>query len=176
MFGRVLFCAVLLVGLVQAAHAEPNSRADVQTCENASGDVAIAACTRAIESRTFSGRDLALLYFKRGIEWRAKGDLDRAIADYTEAIRLNPKLALAHNNRGNAWRDKRDYDRAIADFTEAIRLDPKFALAYNNRGNTWRDKRDYDRAIADLTEAIRLDPKYALAYNNRGNSWLDKRD
>ncbi len=31
-----------------------------------------------------------------------QGDYDRAIADYDEAIKLNPKFALAYNNRGNA--------------------------------------------------------------------------
>ena len=100
--------------------------------------------------------------------YRDKGDTDRAIADYTEAIRLDPKFAIAYNNRGLAYRDKGDTDRAIADFTEAIRLDPKFANAYASRGVAYRDKGDMDRAIADYTEAIRLDPKLAIAYVNRG--------
>ena len=65
---------------------------------------------------------------------RSKGDYDKAIADFTEAIRLNPKIAKAYNNRGLAYENKGDYDKAIADCTEAIRLDPKFAEAYHNRG------------------------------------------
>ena len=69
-----------------------------------------------------------------------KGENDRAIADYNEAIRLDPKYAAAYNNRGNAYRDKGDTDRAIADFNEAIRLDPKLAHAYNNRGNAYVTK------------------------------------
>ena len=90
-FGRMLFCAVLWEALVQAAHAGPNPKADSRTCSNASGEVAIAACNRAIQSRTFRGRGLAVLYQNRGVEWDAKRDYDRAIADYTEAIKLNPK-------------------------------------------------------------------------------------
>ena len=54
-----------------------------------------------------------------------KGDYDRAIADYDEAIRLDPRYAVAYYNRGVAYCDKGDYDRAIADYNEAIRLDPK---------------------------------------------------
>ena len=50
---------------------------------------------------------------------------DKAIADFTEAIRLDPKYAEAYCNRGCAYRNKGDYDKAIADFTEAIRLNPK---------------------------------------------------
>ena len=105
---------------------------------------------------------------------RAKGEYDRAIADYTEAIRLDPKHAAAFNNRGLAWTAKGEHDRAIADYTEAIRLDPKHAAAFYNRGNAWSAKGEYDRAIADYTEAIRLDPNYATAFNNRGNAWAAK--
>lgn len=105
--------------------------------------------------------------------WGVKSERDRAIADYSEAIRLNPKDAVAFNNRGNLWKDKRDLDRAFADYNEAIRLNPKYSMAYNNRGLAWNAKRDLDRAISDYDEAIRLDPKYAPAYNNRGIAWKD---
>ena len=110
--------------------------------------------------------------------WRDKGDRDRAIADFNEAIRLDPdpKDARAYNNRGLAWRNKGDLDRAIADYSEAIRLDPKYAFAYNNRGFAWRDKDDLDRAIADYTEALRLEPKNAAYYRNRGYAYFHKGD
>ena len=61
----------------------------------------------------------------RGIAWCAKQEYDKAIADYTEAIRLDPKDATAYDDRGNAWYAKNEYDKAIADYTEAIRLDPE---------------------------------------------------
>ena len=43
-------------------------------------------------------------YVNRGIAYRRAGDVDRAIADYDEAIHLNPRAADAFNNRGNAFR------------------------------------------------------------------------
>ena len=57
-----------------------------------------------------------------------KGDNDRAIADFNEAIRLDPKSSLTFRNRGDAYTDKGDHDRALADYSEAIRLDPKALL------------------------------------------------
>ena len=67
--------------------------------------------------------------------WERTGRrLEIAIADYNEAIQLDPGSALAYNGRGIAWRDKKDYDKAIADYNEAIRLDPGYAFAYYNRG------------------------------------------
>lgn len=102
--------------------------------------------------------------------------MDQAIADYSEAIRVDPKFATAYNNRGWALNEKKEHDQALVDLDEAIRLDPKLAYAYNNRGNVRRGKKDPDRAIADYTEAIRLDPKYVYAFNNRGNAYRDKRE
>ena len=56
-------------------------------------------------------------------------DYDRAIADYTKAIEIDPKFADAYYNRGLAYCYKQDYDRAITDYTKAIEIDPKFAIA-----------------------------------------------
>ena len=92
---------------------------------------------------------------------------DKAIADYNEAIRLDPKDAVAYNNCGNAWRAKKEHDKAIADYNEAIRLDPSIAMTYNNRGLAWNNKKEHDKAIADYNEAIRIDPKLAWAYIGR---------
>jgi tetratricopeptide (TPR) repeat protein len=74
-------------------------------------------------------------YFDSGETFYSRGDYVTAIADFTEAIRLDPDYAAAYNKRGLAYHDgKKDYDRAIADYTQAIRLDPNYANAYNNRG------------------------------------------
>jgi tetratricopeptide (TPR) repeat protein len=116
-------------------------------------------------------------YVWRANVWLKRKELDTAIADYNEAIRLNPGSAgVAHQGRGRAWRDKKDYDKAIADCNEAIRLDPGHARAYYTRGVVWSDKKDYDQAIADYNEAIRLDPGYERAYSGRGNAWRAKKD
>ncbi|MHC6204305.1 tetratricopeptide repeat protein [Breznakiellaceae bacterium SP9] len=107
-------------------------------------------------------------------EQRSKYDL--AIADFTQAIRLDPSSVNTYYERGNAYCGKGDYDRAIADHTQAIRLDPNYASAFNSRGLVYADKGDYDRAIADYNQAIRLGPNYESAYANRGNAYFSKGD
>ncbi len=104
------------------------------------------------------------------------GDNDRAIADFNQAIQLDPKNALAFRSRGDAYTTKGDNDRAIADYNEAIRLDPKSALVFIDRGDAYTTKGDNDRAIADYNEAIRLDPKNALALSDRGVAYANKGD
>ena len=83
---------------------------------------------------------------------------DEAIADYTEALRLNPRDEVLQYNRGNAHYCKADYDRAIADYSEAVRLDPKNAWAFGNRGKAYALNGDHARAVADFSRVLQLDP------------------
>jgi lipoprotein NlpI len=145
-------------------------------CAGTAGTVddRIAACTRAITSGKLSTDYLAKTFLNRGNVWKAKGDYERAIADYNEASGLNPQYALAFNNRGSAWEAKGEYERAIEDYNEAIRLSPQYGYAFDNRANAWIGKGDYERAMVDYNEAIRLNPHFARAFSNRGDAWTAK--
>jgi tetratricopeptide (TPR) repeat protein len=170
--GRLVAGAAVAVMLgLQTAAAD-----DLQTCQDESGDAAIAACTRVIASGRYSGDDLATLYGDRGVEYGKNGELDRAIADFEQAIKLNPQDAGLYNNRGLAWKLKGELDRAIADEDQAIKLDPTLASAFYNRGLAWNAKGDLDRAIASYDQAITLDPNYSNAYYNRARALEDKKD
>jgi tetratricopeptide (TPR) repeat protein len=114
--------------------------------------------------------------FARGLASGARGDYERAIAAYSEAIKYDPKYPIAYNNRGVAYFKNGDNDHAIADYDAAIRLNPKVASAWANRARAYREKGDHDRAIADYTKAIGLDAKFAAAYNNRGIAYRLKGD
>ncbi|MFQ6058738.1 MAG: tetratricopeptide repeat protein [Anaerolineae bacterium] len=120
--------------------------------------------------------DQSIVHYKRGFAYLARGDYDRAIADYDQAIQLEPDLAIAYSNRGVAYIAKGDYDRAIANFDQAVKLDPEYAVAYYNRGVAYDHKGDHDRAIVDHDQAIKLDPNNAVAYYNRGVAYHGKDD
>jgi tetratricopeptide (TPR) repeat protein len=151
---------------------------DAERCSRAQGtvDEALAACTRAIDSKRYSGVDLAILHNNRGISWREKGYDNLALADFDEAVRLDPQSATARVSRGNLFGDKGENDKAIADYDEAIRMNPKLAPAYSNRGLSWLAKGDTTRALSDFDEAIRLAPDMADAWNNRGIAWRAQGD
>jgi hypothetical protein len=69
-----LIGALLTSGVIAA----PAIADDWNACAKESGDAALAACTRAIRSGTYTGRVLALAYSNRGVEWKARGDVARA--------------------------------------------------------------------------------------------------
>ena len=94
------------------------------------------------------------------MEFQREGRLREAIAQYDEAIRLNPQTTHdAYFNHGNAYvtLDKPDRIAAIRDYSEAIRLSPQYTNAYVNRGNVYLDLGQPQRAIVDYDAAIKLD-------------------
>ena len=139
-------------------------------------DSAIAQLTNALSEAKANkaALDPAAIYFYRGTAYGKQGEYDSAIADFNEALLLNPKVATVLNNRGIAYREKGEYDRAIADFNEALKLNPKDADGFYNRGIAYDNKGEYDRAIADYNEALKLNPKFAYAFYNRGLAYSDK--
>jgi len=84
------------------------------------------------------------------------GESDKAIADYSKAIELNPRYAIAYHNRGFVYRKIGEYDRAILDFTKAIEIDPKYASAYYHRGHIYHYKGEYEMAWEDIKKARSL--------------------
>jgi tetratricopeptide (TPR) repeat protein len=97
-----------------------------------------------------------------------KGDKEGAIADYDQAIRLDPTSAENYSNRGFIRNELGYKMGAIADYDQAIRINPKSATAYNNRGNIRYELGDEQGVMADYDQAIQIDPKSAIAYNSRG--------
>ena len=75
--------------------------------------------------------------YSRGLAYRHKGDNDRAIEDFNQALRVNPSNAEVYYSRGRAYADKGDNDRAIQDCDQALRTNPTYAAAFILRGNAY---------------------------------------
>lgn len=84
-------------------------------------DLRIDGCSALIQRNP----EDVVAYHNRGDAYGLKGDIDRAISDYTKAIELNPNYAPAYNSRGRAYTRKGDYLRAVADVTKAGELTRK---------------------------------------------------
>lgn len=103
------------------------------------------------------------------------GHLADAIAEYHEALRIEPNYPEAHFNLGAALilsRDSAVAGQAIAEYQTAIRLRPDYAEAHNNLGNALaRTPGRMDDAIAEFHTALRLRPDMAAAHLGLGNAF-----
>jgi tetratricopeptide (TPR) repeat protein len=174
----VQFLALLLTALVLTGlPARGADQQDFNTCRMANNaDTAISSCTRVIDDLSLRPDVRAEAYWYRGEANDDTGQKERAIADYTEVIRLEPDATRAYFARGRIYQSRGDHDRAIADFSAFVRLDPKAFGAFHARGNSHREKGDLDRAIADYNEAIRILPNLSSAYHDRGVAYRLKGD
>jgi tetratricopeptide (TPR) repeat protein len=174
---------IALAFAAAAAVSRPAAADDRLECLEGSRETAaatIAACTRAIQSGDYNDQELATLYHKRGYSWSWTSftdRVDRALKDYTEAIRIDPKAVGSLLNRSHIYNQRHDYDRAIADANRAFEAGPSDygkQVGYGERAYAYQAKGDNDRAIADYTESIRLDPSNKVTLTARGNAYWAK--
>ncbi len=161
--------ALLLSALLAlASPARTDRLSEILPCvKGHTDDETIAACT-AIIANPKNSEDAPIAYWNRGLAHSSKEQYDRAIEDFSQAIRLKPDYVEAYKSRAAAYRQTHQYDRAIQDYDYAIRLSPNDADLYSDRGTVYGIKRQYDRAIQDYDYAIRLSPNDADLYNDRG--------
>ena len=89
-----------------------------------------------------------------------------AIAEYKEAVRINPDYAEAHNNLGSALLLTGRTAEAIDEYNHALQIDPGYAQAHNNLGNALVQTGRAPEAIDHYKEALRITPTSADAHNN----------
>jgi len=142
--------------------------------DGATPDLIISACTAVIQSRRFTGPNLAITFHNRGKAYHDKGEIDRAMEDYNEAIRIDSNDAVAVNNRGTIYREKGETDRAMRDFDQATQLDPYLAGPYFNRGLVYFARGEFPRAIFEFDATLKMQRTYPGALYGRGVAKLRK--
>lgn len=167
--------AIIAMGLVATAFANPawpQFVDEAQKCFDSSPktpELTIRFCTAAIDSGRSTPEGLATAYANRGGALQAKGQLEAAIQDYSQSLRLKRGNARLHLSRGIAYMDRGQDDRALEDLNETLRLAPREAPAYYHRGLlAWR-RGQPDQALQDYDEALRLDPRLGAAHGARGD-------
>ncbi|MBS0528549.1 MAG: tetratricopeptide repeat protein, partial [Proteobacteria bacterium] len=111
-------------------------RLDAGVCEVAAAandaEAIVAKCGAVIDNVKMTKADRVNALMARAGVFARWGQDDRALADYSVAVMLDPMQADAFNNRGEIFLRKGDRPRALADFGAALKLDPRHGPARDN--------------------------------------------
>ena len=101
----------------------------------------------------------------KGLAAMNNGDLPTALADFNQAIQIQPTVGKFYTNRATVEIKMGDNTDALADCNKAIQLEPNLEQPYENRGVL---EGQSAAAMADFNKAIQLNPKDDNAYASRG--------
>ncbi|MGW3649721.1 tetratricopeptide repeat protein [Streptomyces sp. NPDC000878] len=104
----------------------------------------------------------------RGRELRMGREYEKALAEYEQAVALDPGLERAYYGRGVTHAEQRDYAAAITDLDRADELAPDTARILFVRGDYHRILGHHEEAVRDLDRAVVLGPDLAGAWASRG--------
>src|SRR6059058_378607 len=144
-------CWIVTGGLLAGAPAlaqTPQERAWCEGEDAVSVDQRIDGCSAVIKAARDRSERLAETFNSRGIAYRLKGDYDRAIQDYSQAIKINPNFAAAFDNRCWARAVVGILKPALADCNEALRLMPNNAATLESRGFVFLKMSHFDAAVS----------------------------
>jgi tetratricopeptide (TPR) repeat protein len=144
-------------------------------------DGAIADCDEALRVLPNDRTNTWITLYNRANAYERKGEYDKAIADYSRLLQIDPKRANTLNSRGNAYREKGDYKRAIDDFSRSIGLNNNTSSVGDSLdvGTTLANRcqaralaGDFAKALDDCNEAIKLEPNETVPRGSRGFVYL----
>src|SRR5262245_27905257 len=131
-------------------------------------------CNDFIKQAPADPKKLAVAYTNRGNAHNWALEQEKAIADYTKAIEVDPLYADGYYRRANVYvltdcpllrifgRKRCSRERAILDYDKAIEIDPRHRWAYCRRGYAHELDGNLRSAIADYTKHLEMNPKDAV--------------
>ena len=121
-------------------------------------------CTRALREEAMTRTNRAATYVNRGVLRMREGKYDVALADYSEALSLQPDLGAAYLNTGAAYIYQRDFQSALAPLNRAIELESNdLFAAYYNRAIARENTGDVAGAFEDFSTSLEINPDWDLA-------------
>lgn len=180
MFRCILTGAFLVLGLFPIRTGSAQTQQQIDWCRNSASSFSyglqISGCTAVIQS----GRSKVYLpwaFHSRGYAYYRTDNFEAAIADFSEAIRIDPADARALNAR--CWLRAivgRDLPEALGDCNESLRLRPNDAQTLDSRGFTCLKLGQLNNAISDYDAALSLEPNQPESLFGRGVAKLMRGD
>ncbi len=109
-----------------------------------------------------------IAYANRAEHYKKNGEVELALLDYAEALKVNASSVQVYMDRGEVYLNRLEMENAINDFNQVIELAPQFGKGYTNRGLVYLNVGEMDLATSDFNKGIELEPNAPLNYYNRG--------
>ena len=110
----------------------------------------------------------------RGMECLKKGEYDRAVSEFSSAIKLSAHDLKSFVQRAKAYMKLKRYDPAIDDYTRVLDMTPPNAEILKSRAQAYEKVQRIEDAITDYTTILeRLEPKHIDVRVMRGKLYMD---
>jgi tetratricopeptide (TPR) repeat protein len=158
---------------VPMAHAQKNdeatnlARQGSQAAKGGDWDKAIDAFRKAADMDRKWASSLEAALQQRGAAYASQQKFPEAAADFTEALKINPRDAGIHERRAYVEMKLNDLDKALEDYSEAIKINPKEIRYYLPRSYIYETKGDLKNAMADTDHILKVDKNNAEAKSRK---------
>ena len=156
---------------LRAGKTKPKAVAQQTITQHMTDDVDL-TIARLTQSLLAKPDDPAALQ-ARGDAYRSKSDQDRAIADFTRAIALEPNH-IRYELRAWSYIAKADWPHALADLDAMQRIAPNPAGVHVLRAGVYHLQGQFDRALAEYDKSLAIDPQNVQALAGRGDTRREK--
>jgi tetratricopeptide (TPR) repeat protein len=146
-------------------------------------DGIIADANKQLLLEDFGPEQAARIYAIRGHAWAKKGNLEKALTDFSKAIELDPGEVAHYRDRARIFAGKGDIGAALSDIEKAFELKPDHYDTYATRGRIYLQNKEFENAIQDFSREVEVAPHFtdalkmrAEAYRALGNIELAEQD
>jgi tetratricopeptide (TPR) repeat protein len=119
--------------------------------------------------------DLATIYYDRANSKSFSKQKKLALADYDEALSLNPGNYCSYINRGMSRGELGKYELALDDINKALSIDPENVKGYLDRAWIYLQMEQYDKAMDEINAVIKNNPQDSGPYALRGSIYTSMR-
>lgn len=169
----VLALSVTLSACAAGSSPELTKAKDLcASTEDGRYDLAVEEACGEVIANARSSQDRAVAHNNRGIIYRRADRDQEALADFQEAIRLQPNFTGAYNNRGVIYSKLGEDERAVQSFKTAIRLLPLSPKAYNNYAWHLATRGDYAAALTEAEKAQMRAGENDVVYDTKAHALM----
>jgi len=111
--------------------------------------------------------DSELTYTERANAYRDAHQYEKALADYSKSLEMEPKFALAYYCRGSMLLSLKKARQALIDLDSACQLEPNDSLYLTARADAFYELGKLDKALADCNHALKIKARYFSALSTR---------